>query len=58
MKNFIISILLVAMVSGTALDLPPINGDFFIMQFGKENTTEHTSELSLGGDADTYWKYF
>ena len=58
MNNFLVSILLVTLVSGTALDLPPTNGDFFIMQFGKENSTSHTSDISFGNDADTYFKYF
>jgi len=48
---FILQVLNVA--SGAALEPPPAHGDFFILQFGKKNSTKHMAELSIGGTSET-----
>ena len=40
-------------VAGAALTLPPNDGNFFIMQFGKTNSTRHMASLTIGADSST-----
>lgn len=49
--GFILSAL--AFVSGAALEPPPTDGNFFILQFGKKNSTMHMAELTIGGTTET-----